>query len=271
MFAIGRDSIILALGLGLGLAGTGTGTPAQSSTATSAAAPATTPASATMPATAPTVSMAELRQIITQLSSDAYAQRQAGTARLAALPDAALWKLAELYRLNDDPEVRRRLRPTIERMFLNQLSARRLGGDGFLGMSFDVLRYPTLPGGESLTSVIVMNVLPGSPAEKGGLRGDDYIMAIDGVTIESLGTREAVADKIAAHRPGEIVRLAVRRDADKLTLRIPVGNKFLDMPEANRQQAQRAELATFWSAIEGSSLPTQPATAPTTAPVPPPS
>ena len=53
----------------------------------------------------------------------------------------------------------------------------------------------------------IHNIIPGSPAENAGLDRDDIIYALDSHALDS----EAYEKEIAAHKPGDIVRITVLR------------------------------------------------------------
>lgn len=58
---------------------------------------------------------------------------------------------------------------------------------------------------------IVVEVLPDSPAERGGLQVGDRIVAVDG---QQLGFGEELADLIAEYEPGDRITLEVERPGD---------------------------------------------------------
>ena len=57
--------------------------------------------------------------------------------------------------------------------------------------------------------VIIAGVLPGTPAERGGLRPGDVVVAIDD---QPVAERHELYAGLWAHRPGEVVRFQVFRD-----------------------------------------------------------
>lgn len=57
--------------------------------------------------------------------------------------------------------------------------------------------------------VVVAGVLPGAPAERGGLRPGDVVVAIDD---QPVAERHQLYAGLWAHRPGEVVRFQVFRD-----------------------------------------------------------
>ena len=68
--------------------------------------------------------------------------------------------------------------------------------------------------------VLVAAVVPGSPAAKAGLEGD-VIVAIDGKTVH---TPADLADAVAAHKPGDVVRLEVIRGGAREVVSVTLGN-----------------------------------------------
>ncbi|MHC4669976.1 MAG: M20/M25/M40 family metallo-hydrolase [Planctomycetota bacterium] len=63
--------------------------------------------------------------------------------------------------------------------------------------------------------VKVSSVLEGSPAQEAGIRGGDVLLAIDGETLADLRTFSGVLKK---HRPGDVVRIRLRRGGKELTV-----------------------------------------------------
>ena len=59
-------------------------------------------------------------------------------------------------------------------------------------------------------------VIPGSPAEKAGLRPRDVIVSIDGV---ELTAERSIGEEVSAHLPGDVLTLTVLRGDDTLTLK----------------------------------------------------
>jgi len=71
---------------------------------------------------------------------------------------------------------------------------------------------------EGMTSAVeVVEVVPGSPAERCGLRGEDLIVAIDGEPTPSV---DVVQRLMGAERIGRTIDVAVVRDGRDVTLRV---------------------------------------------------
>jgi Trypsin-like serine proteases, typically periplasmic, contain C-terminal PDZ domain len=70
--------------------------------------------------------------------------------------------------------------------------------------------------------VRVQAVLPGSPAEKAGIRPGDVITAVDGRPLAGL---RALSEVLKAHRPGDEIAVTVVRGATPRTLRAVLGER----------------------------------------------
>ena len=68
--------------------------------------------------------------------------------------------------------------------------------------------------------VLVRGVMPGEPAEQGGLRAEDVIIAVDGV---SLATPRDLQRVISATPVGKKVRVVVLRGGEKTDLEVTIG------------------------------------------------
>lgn len=69
--------------------------------------------------------------------------------------------------------------------------------------------------GTEVVGVRLSGVRPGSPAEKAGLRAGDVIIALDSSSIANI---EDFAAALGGHRPGDTVRIKVRRAAGEVVL-----------------------------------------------------
>jgi aminopeptidase N len=63
--------------------------------------------------------------------------------------------------------------------------------------------------------VLVSAVLPGSPAEKGGLKSGDRIVSVDG---EKVGGLEDYSGILKSHRPGDLIRVTFLREGKTETI-----------------------------------------------------
>lgn len=63
----------------------------------------------------------------------------------------------------------------------------------------------------------IADVTPGSPADKGGLKGGDVIVEFAGKPVTDLQT---FSDALGAHKPGDTVRVVVIRGTERITLTV---------------------------------------------------
>jgi len=69
--------------------------------------------------------------------------------------------------------------------------------------------------------VVVAGVLPGSPAERAGLRAGDVVFSIDD---RDLSDRGALYRRLRQHRPGDAVVLKLVRDEEPVVVRVASGD-----------------------------------------------
>jgi len=117
------------------------------------------------------------------------------------------------------------------------IDALRSGGKvvrGWLGIAFQPVDedLATAFGLEEPGGAVVVNVTEGSPAEKGGVRTGDVIVAVDG---EDLRSARRLPSAVAKLAPGERVPFVVIRDGKRRTIRIEIGEMPGDLAGAIRR------------------------------------
>lgn len=70
---------------------------------------------------------------------------------------------------------------------------------------------------------VIIGVISDSPAERAGLRTGDWIVSVDGATVEGFAH---VAGWARDHRPGETLELVVRRGVDAVPVSLTLGTDF---------------------------------------------
>jgi serine protease DegS len=78
-----------------------------------------------------------------------------------------------------------------------------------------------------IEGIVITEVVPNSPADKSGLKTNDQLLKIDGT---SFHTVEETADFIRHSRPGNTLRVEIKRDDKPLTIRLTVGARPADRP-----------------------------------------
>jgi len=76
-------------------------------------------------------------------------------------------------------------------------------------------------------TMVVDNVDKGGPAEKAGLKAGDVIVRINDLVIREKGVTarevEAAGNEILKHKPGDKIRLTVKRDGKEYKVELTVG------------------------------------------------
>ena len=81
--------------------------------------------------------------------------------------------------------------------------------------------------------VIVLKVVPGSPAERGGLQPGDIILAVNGKPVKDSTDLQF---EIMKTKPGTVVDITVLRGEKRLNLKVKIG----ELPSEKELQEQRA-------------------------------
>lgn len=92
---------------------------------------------------------------------------------------------------------------------------------------------------DSETEVRIAEVIPGSPAEKSGLKAGDVILELNG---EGRLTIEAFVARVQSHEAGDRVRLKVRRGETELEIQVRLAPRAEVLGQAPQAVPQRAFL-----------------------------
>ncbi len=94
------------------------------------------------------------------------------------------------------------------------LSAAECAAFGVVAADAEAAAHALRPAGGGL---VVDSVWPGSPADKAGVKSGDIITAFDGAPVPD---RAALSARLAQHRPGDAVQVALLADGQPRTLTI---------------------------------------------------
>jgi len=86
-------------------------------------------------------------------------------------------------------------------------------GDGFIGVSLVQT---------DASSLAIRLLLPGSPAEAGGLRQGDIVDRVNGQAVRSL---DEIVELVSACKPGQTLTFEVKRQDADLTIKVVVGSR----------------------------------------------
>lgn len=130
---------------------------------------------------------------------------------------------------------------------LNAMIGDSRGYGAYLGTIPDYTEM-SAPTGEG---VLLSGVRPGGPADRAGVRGGDRLIQLGEWQIANLyDMTYALQD----HRPGEVVRLIVRRDGEPVTLSATVGSRAATPPE-DEHHGSAATSMPSWSPSAGTPVP----------------
>jgi len=96
----------------------------------------------------------------------------------------------------------------------------RPGPQAFLGLKIEPLREEAREAAEINGGVLVTEVMPGSPADRAGVKVEDIITAVNGRAAES--PRE-LQERVRACRPGDNIRLAWSRGTKRMEANVALG------------------------------------------------
>jgi hypothetical protein len=157
--------------------------------------------------------------------------------------------LLEKYLKTDDPEIRFRLVPLLERSYFKP--------KGYVGiiMSPELKAPPVQPGGKAprvrplgqvpqareYHGVLITKVFPGTPAEISGLKNDDVIFKINDWEVRGgFELTSDVAAQIQKNPPQTPINLQVKRAGEMITIELKLG--ILPTPSERLRDVPRTTL-----------------------------
>ena len=118
-----------------------------------------------------------------------------------------------------------------------------LGASGLQPVDPDVGKFLKL---ENQSGAVVSEVLEGSPAETGGMKARDVILAVDGTPLPRLKPDRVVVGflerEVARRKPGQTMNLTVLRGEARLELPVVLGEEPRLTTEADRKYFDRIGL-----------------------------
>lgn len=120
---------------------------------------------------------------------------------------------------------------------------------GYLGVvpaELDPMKKEALGLDPSIKGVLVEDVQEGTPADKGGLKGGDVVIKIDGLPVESVTDFRF---RIADHPPGSQLKLTILRQGKEkeLTFNVADRKEFLASSQRGQPRLKRDQ---YWLGIE---------------------
>ncbi|GAB4339726.1 MAG: Do family serine endopeptidase [Calditrichia bacterium] len=99
----------------------------------------------------------------------------------------------------------------------------------------------------SPSGVLIQRVVPGSPAEKAGVRRGDVVLKVEDTPVYTVNTLQNL---IARHHPGDIVKLTIWRDRRKLTISVKLGMAPVNNTQRPGGDYQRKQFPLFGLTLE---------------------
>jgi len=151
-------------------------------------------------------------------------------------PVVALDQVLQVYLSSDDPELRMRLLPVLERAYFPP--------KGYVGIIMQPAFLDALgriPGNLATgKGILVKSVVPGTPAELSGLRERDVIVQMDEWEVEGgVDLNNLFADRIQAHPPGKKIQLKVLRGGEEVVVALQLG--ILPTPSERAREAREIQ------------------------------
>lgn len=160
-------------------------------------------------------------QLLDQLSSNDYQEREAAHATLRDLGMPILPYLTDRFEASEDLETQLRVQRVIEHVyFWDHVFSR----NAFLGIQHVEYRNPADGRlGEGEAGIEIRNIIEGTSAERAGLKRGDLIIGVDGQRLGSDINRGTFADMIRSKVPGDAMEFLVYRGSELQTHRIELG------------------------------------------------
>jgi serine protease Do len=119
---------------------------------------------------------------------------------------------------------------------------------GYLGIGVNEITPEAADafGLDSTDGALVMNVQPGLPADKAGLRNGDIITSANGMAITS--TRELI-DYVSAQGPDAVVELEILRQGERQTIRVELAERPVEGAEPPGDDSDDEEPRIEWLGI----------------------
>ena len=123
---------------------------------------------------------------------------------------------------------------------IEQLKAHGVVSRGFLGVSIqniskDVAEYYEIDDGQG---VMVVEVVPGGPADKAGIRARDIILQVDG---RKVADSRALSALIAETAAGKTLAVLILRNGSEMTLGVEIGKMDEEQPPADSPARKTAK------------------------------
>ena len=186
----------------------------------------------------------ELPAALTEgLKSEKFAERERAQAELLAWtrqrPDASMEALYQQSRTAEDPELRQRCFSVLRELVTDEYLR---NGVGYIGIRMnpntEAVNVPDEA--QPRFAVRVLQVEPGTPAQKAGLVGGDLLLGVDDAVWQQEDTSASVSEKIKSLKAGTRVTIKLFRDG-----------KIVEVPLVLARRPAAADLLQFQFGLGG--------------------
>ena len=171
------------------------------------------------------------RQATANLGQELVEDRQAARGRLNGWRDRYplffLEQAAVVYVGSADVEIRKSLEELLRPVVRSQFYDRPFG---FIGINMSLKSIPRNWAIEQSQAIVVQGVVEGFPGKAAGLAVGDWILEVDGVSVDALESLQNFIVYISELPPGMEVELLIRRGEEERVMSLILGER----PEVNQ-------------------------------------
>lgn len=87
--------------------------------------------------------------------------------------------------------------------------------------------------------IVVVEPLKGSPAEKAGIKAGDVILKVNDFKVKDNAEQEDLQNavkEVVKHKPGEKVKITLKRDDKEMTIEVTVGKRSELFPKKDKDK-----------------------------------
>lgn len=188
-----------------------------------------------------------LKKRTLDLSNERFSIRAEAARDLSTAPPHYLPKIRSTAARVEDPETRHQLLDAAKHIFTSKIVHRLAEwriGKGFLGIQWTISHDPA--------GVMVNRVIPGTAAQRAGLRDGDILIKIDAEEFEDGFSHDDAMKIWRAMAPGDEMKIKAKRNGEAVDLKATIGT----MPRQpfQAEEEDRRKRNTLWTKYLAGSL-----------------
>lgn len=166
------------------------------------------------------------QRLLGELSSEVFKTREGAEAALREWatrePKAAEELFSGQMETAADPELKARCRALLKHVVLLEY---RKQGEGYVGIQMREEPLVLGANGAGGIGIRILAVVPDTPAAKVGMQPGDLVLAFEGKGWDQPDAMQRFSEEIRKHRPGQRVKLRVRRGQEDKELEIELARR----------------------------------------------